>query len=234
MTSVRPTKKSRSAAATPEVAESGGESLSDARRKALIGAAFQVLAERGFEGLRTRDVAALAGMNIATLHYYFAAKEDLIAGVAEELLRRFETLGSSLAIVHPYERLRSELVVIRREFKERPATFAVLNEIWVRASRDPVIAAVCRRIDARWHAFIKEAVVDGQGRGVLRASLSPDGVATLFTAYVRGAVLRLFADPDAKWLKKASDELLTMLEVESPAPVRKAVPVRRPRPGPRR
>jgi len=53
----------------------------DERRRSLVLAAYQLIAEKGFEQLRTRDVAARAGVNIATLHYYFASKEDLIPGV---------------------------------------------------------------------------------------------------------------------------------------------------------
>ena len=48
-------------------------------------AAYKRLAEAGFEGLRTRDVAADAGVNIATLHYYFPSKEALIRGVVAKV-----------------------------------------------------------------------------------------------------------------------------------------------------
>ena len=58
----------------------------ESRRHDLVQAAFRGIAERGFEGLRTRDVAADAGVNIATLHYYFPTKEALIRG--EPSLRR--------------------------------------------------------------------------------------------------------------------------------------------------
>src|SRR5688572_13008474 len=61
----------------------------DDRRLALVAAAYQIVAEVGFEGLRTRDVAARAGVNISTLHYYFATKEMLIQGVVEYLRRLF-------------------------------------------------------------------------------------------------------------------------------------------------
>src|ERR1700737_998675 len=54
------------------------------RLKALVQAAFNQIAERGFEGLRTREVAAGVGLNIATLHYYFPTKESLIRGVGAE------------------------------------------------------------------------------------------------------------------------------------------------------
>lgn len=42
----------------------------DQRRRSLVLAAYQLIAEGGFERLRTRDIAARAGVNIATLHYY--------------------------------------------------------------------------------------------------------------------------------------------------------------------
>ena len=61
----------------------------DERRRALVQVAYDLIAEGGFEGLRTRNVAARVGVNIATLHYYFARKEDLIQGVVEYLLQQF-------------------------------------------------------------------------------------------------------------------------------------------------
>ena len=61
------------------------------RRDALVRAAYNQIAERGFEGLRTREVAGGAGVNIATLHYYFPTKEKLIEGVVEHAMERFRT-----------------------------------------------------------------------------------------------------------------------------------------------
>src|SRR5580692_8395078 len=59
------------------------------RRAALLQAAFDVIAEAGFEGLRTRAVAERAGVNIATLHYYFPSKQALVEGVAQFLGAKF-------------------------------------------------------------------------------------------------------------------------------------------------
>src|SRR5271155_1528905 len=63
-----------------------------ARRKSLLQAAFDVIASSGFEGLRTRAVAERAGVNIATLHYYFPSKQALIEGLAQFLSGIFVTL----------------------------------------------------------------------------------------------------------------------------------------------
>jgi len=67
-------------------------STQERRRQELVLAAFHQIAEHGFEGLRTREVAAEARVNIATLHYYFPTKEALIRGVLEHAM--------SLSLIH--------------------------------------------------------------------------------------------------------------------------------------
>src|SRR6516162_5881165 len=67
----------------------------DDRRDSLVRAAFACLAADGFEGLRTRSVADRAGVNIATLHYYFPTKEALIKGLAEYLASLFVSVHAS-------------------------------------------------------------------------------------------------------------------------------------------
>src|SRR5580693_5729063 len=62
------------------------------RKTALMQATFDVIAESGFEGLRTRAVAERAGVNIATLHYYFPSKQHLIEGLAQFIGANFVTL----------------------------------------------------------------------------------------------------------------------------------------------
>src|SRR3954470_10696985 len=64
----------------------------DDRRAELVEAAYQLIAEKGIEGLRTRDVAARVGINISTLHYHFDTKEKLIAGVVDYATHLFQTV----------------------------------------------------------------------------------------------------------------------------------------------
>ena len=65
--------------------------VSEKRREELVLAAYREIAERGFEGLRTREVANEVGVNIATLHYYFPTKESLIRAVLDHAMGRFRT-----------------------------------------------------------------------------------------------------------------------------------------------
>ncbi|AEJ38774.1 possible transcriptional regulator, TetR family, putative [Sulfobacillus acidophilus TPY] len=58
-------------------------------QEAILAAAFAVAVADGLDGLRTRAVADRAGVNIATLHYYFPHKEDLEQALLHWLLARF-------------------------------------------------------------------------------------------------------------------------------------------------
>jgi AcrR family transcriptional regulator len=51
----------------------------------ILDAALTVFSKHGFDGARTRDIAELAGVNIATLHYHFKSKDNIYGSVIEEI-----------------------------------------------------------------------------------------------------------------------------------------------------
>src|SRR5271155_2591550 len=101
------------------------------RRTALLQAAFDVIAEVGFEGLRTRAVAKLAGVNIATLHYYFPTKQALIEGVAQLMAAKFVLVHGPAPDPTGYaalDRLRQEFSDGRYYLEHEPKLLLVLQE----------------------------------------------------------------------------------------------------------
>src|SRR5437868_11774930 len=135
------------------------------RRQALVAAAFNQIAQRGFEGLRTRDVAAEVGVNIATLHYYFPTKEALIRGVVGHAMGRFRTTfepGGS-----PGRRLVAHLRGVRRLFRDEPELFAVMGELAQRSARDPAIAVIFKETNDTWHATLRGLLRHAQREGLL-------------------------------------------------------------------
>ncbi|MGH2459701.1 MAG: TetR/AcrR family transcriptional regulator [Chloroflexota bacterium] len=147
-------------------------------------AAYERIADAGFEGLRTRDVAADVGVNVATLHYYFPTKEALIRGVVGHALRKFGATmpnGGSAA-----EQLGAHLAAIHRLLKEEPGLFAVLGELALRAPRDAVIADVLRAADEPWHRVLRELVRHSVQEGRIDPRVDPDDAAALIAATIRG------------------------------------------------
>ena len=61
----------------------------------ILVAARQVFELKGFEGARMQEIADLAGINRALLHYYFRSKEKMFERIFDEALERFMPLLST-------------------------------------------------------------------------------------------------------------------------------------------
>lgn len=64
----------------------------DKKREELLDVAITTLAHEGYSGLSIRKVAQNAGGSTGTITYYFANKDELILGIADELFKRFEAI----------------------------------------------------------------------------------------------------------------------------------------------
>ncbi len=162
----------------------------DERRLALTRAAYRLIAARGFEGLRVRDVAADVGVNIATLHYYFPTKEGLIRAVVDHLVGRIvatTTGGTGTA----GERLRANLARVRAYMRDDPDLFVVLSELLLRARRDAAIHAALKPSQDDWRAYLRGLLAEGVARGEFRPDLDADGAALAIMAIFKGMTLQL-------------------------------------------
>ncbi len=157
------------------------------RRQELVLAAYQQLAQRGFEGLRTREVAAQVGVNVATLHYYFPTKELLIRAVLAHAMERFrstmEVSGSTGAM------LRAHFDGLRRLQREEPELFAVMGELALRSARDPAIRELYQETTDVWRRTIRGLLVRAGKDGSLPVPGDPDAKASLVVAAVTGACM---------------------------------------------
>ena len=157
------------------------------RRSALAAAAFRRIADGGFEGLRTRDVAADAGVNIATLHYYFPTKEALIRSVIGHAMQRFrETMPQGGS---PVAQLRGHLRAIARLLKEDHQLWAVMGELVLRAPRDADLAHVVRQTDVYWHRTLRDLIAGAISEGAIDPGLDADDAATLLIVAIKGLSL---------------------------------------------
>jgi AcrR family transcriptional regulator len=164
------------------------------RQQALVQAAFIQIAERGFEGLRTREVAAGVGLNIATLHYYFPTKEALIRGVVAHAMDRFR---STLA-PHgsPADQLRNHLRAVRKLLRDEPEVGAVMGELALRSARDPALARIMAEAFQAWHQTLRGLLRRAARAGHLARDLDNDDVAALIMATLTSATLPSTASAD--------------------------------------
>jgi len=162
----------------------------DERRRSLVVAAYQVIAEKGLEHLRTRDIAARAGVNIATLHYHFASKEALITSVVDYVLQMFSTPPPSLPeLTHatPWDRMRSMFLEIEYRLRVTPELFIVLSEFGLRSPRSPSLQPALRKLDEAWSSYIKQVLMDGIQQGQFRADLDTESTTKVLIIVLKGA-----------------------------------------------
>ena len=179
---------------------------SDRKRKELVDAAYERIAAAGFEGLRTRDVAGAAGVNIATLHYYFPTKEALVRAVIGHAMSRFAS--TLVAGGSPAEQLRAHFAGLRRLVRTEPQLMAVMGELALRSSRDPALATILRQGDDAWHTWLLRLLRPAAKDGVLPAGREPSDVAALVMATLRG----LYMLPAESRNPKRGEQALRELE----------------------
>src|SRR3984957_16667551 len=160
------------------------------RRRALLQAAFDVVAEVGFEGLRTRAVAQRAGVNIATLHYYFPSKQHLIEGLAQLIGAKFVTLHGRPprpSGLPSLDRLRQEFSDGRFYFKHHPEMLLVLQEFALRGKRDPEVQKTVEQMNAHWRDGIARMVEAGVADGTFRDDIPPGEMISMLMSIFGGA-----------------------------------------------
>lgn len=105
-----------SAARSPGATKKGIET-----RARIIRGAIEAVESEGMESLTTRKIAARAGVQLATLHYYFDSKESLMLAVLEDLVSDMSTrYTSSVNSADMDDRIAQLIRLIWRYIGENP------------------------------------------------------------------------------------------------------------------
>jgi AcrR family transcriptional regulator len=185
---------------------------SHARRAALVSAAYDLVAQHGLEGLRTRDIAARAGVNIATLHYYFATKETLLAAVVAHVTQLFRSLHAPLPpSATAFDELRHLLLGQARRRRAESRVDVVMHELMLRSRRDKQVRKAFAALLAGWRAVVEDIVRRCKRERSIRADATPETAAAIITAFIIGANLELGIAPTTFAFGRTARQLLAWL-----------------------
>ena len=145
---------------------------SDNRLPLLLDEAARLFRAQGFHGTSIRDIVRAVDMLPGSLYYHFAAKEDLLAAVYAEGVRRISDRVNAAVLrkTDPWERLEAACIAHLEALLEESDYAQVV--IRVRPGDVPAIAAtLLAQRDTYEQLFIE--LVDGLplARGVDRRSL---------------------------------------------------------------
>jgi AcrR family transcriptional regulator len=151
----------------------------DDRKRAIAAAARSLIVEKGFEGLRTREIADRVGINIATLHYHIPTKEALIELVARSMQEDFmlQHQREPRAGLTPTLQLQLEIRQFRETRRDNPELLLVMEEMSRRARHDDNVARYITPMRSYWLEQIAEILTAGVADGSFRADLEPRAAA---------------------------------------------------------
>lgn len=198
-------------------AEDGEPSKGSVRKQELALVAYRLLAERGFEGLRVREVAATAGINIATLHYYFPSKEDLIHAVGEHLFQQFLTVTAPLPEGYqdtPDQQILQVFRDMQYQLAQVPDLFIVMNELHLHALRDPAVHALLQKLNDQWQAHLAWICTAGMQQGLFRSDIDAQDFARAIIALLKGISLQAASHLDGPDLEALGTRIVDWLKNE--------------------
>jgi AcrR family transcriptional regulator len=165
--------------------------LSDRAR--IIDAFFTLLAEKAFENIEYAEIAARAGVSLATLRNEFGSKFSIIAAYVKAIDRRvLEGVDADMAEEPPRERLFD---VLMRRLEELSPDQAALRSLMRSARRYPSLALSLNALAVQSQQWMLTAANIGAAgpQGLVRAQ----GLALLFAG-----VLRIFVHDEDEGLSK--------------------------------
>jgi TetR/AcrR family fatty acid metabolism transcriptional regulator len=150
------------------------------KRDAILRAATDVFAERGFFNAQVADVARAAGVAAGTVYLYFRGKDDLLVSIFERTMR--EAISDGRACVAPLRDPIQQLRAVARVHLDRMGTdrsLAVVFQVELRQSTkfmEQFSATLLRE----YLGIIRGIIVAGQASGAFRREINATLAAKLF------------------------------------------------------
>jgi AcrR family transcriptional regulator len=126
----------------------GGSMKEQEKREKIIQAAYQVLAERGYDAASTKEIAKAAGVAQGLIGYYFSNKDTLFA---EVFRRESERYCESLPFIREQgerevsaESIRAVLKVPKSRAEDDPSWIKLRYELYALGMRNEAVSANIR------------------------------------------------------------------------------------------
>jgi len=150
------------------------------KRDAILRAATKVFAQNGYFQSQVADVARVAGVAAGTVYLYFKGKDDLLVSIFERSMGEVLAEGRAAleGIADPAERLR-QLAHMHLGRLGRDRDLAVVFQVELRQSVK-FMERFSESFLQDYFKLIRQAIADGQQRGVFRKDLSATTATKIF------------------------------------------------------
>ena len=146
----------------------------------ILRGATKVFAEHGFFNAQVADVAREAGVASGTVYLYFRSKDDLLMSIFERTMREAIAEGRAAiaAVDDPVERLR-QIARLHLGRMGRDRDLAIVFQVELRQSTK-FMEQFSSTALREYLGIIRDAIADGQLRGLFRDGMSATVAAKVF------------------------------------------------------
>ncbi|MBK7604864.1 MAG: TetR/AcrR family transcriptional regulator [Saprospiraceae bacterium] len=143
------------------------------KKTSILEAAIKLFSTKGYDAASVRDIAELAGVNLAMISYYFGSKEKLMESLFHEKMDaskiKIETIlkDTSLTPFEKVERMLSDYVskvVANQSFYKIMLYEQVLKQ-------NPVILKLIKELKLNYAFLTSELIKEGQRSGDFKKKL---------------------------------------------------------------
>lgn len=176
----------------------GGAEATGERRAQLLAAAIRVLARAGLAETTTRKIAAEAGINQATLLYYFGSKDDLLFAVLQEMMRATQEIA--LQRVPEAANLRDAVAGAIRAFwghvEATPELQIMQYELTLYALRNPEAAWLAKEQYAGYSGVVETLLREICAAAGQTSAIPFDALARFIVGGLDGIILQFVSNRD--------------------------------------
>ncbi len=169
-------------------------------RHALLQAALEVFAERGYRDATIDEIAAAAGYSKGAVYWHFDGKDDLFFALLEERVDRpIRESIELLASAPPDHDMAPEATRLFAELLGEERQIVLLDhEYWSLAARDPRLRArYARRQREMERAFARAIEARAAHLGTPKAAENAEELATMMLSLARGLGREKLISPGA-------------------------------------
>jgi len=175
------------------------------RRSALVRAALRVVADTGVSNATTRAIVAEAGMSLASFHYAFESRDELMAELIRHVVEQEATAvlppptGAAPARGEPEplrQVLRDGLQRYLDHLRHDPLREKAMLELTQYALRSPMMRPLALAQYQRYHALAAEALESAARRSGSVWLLPVGEIARLLVALTDGVTIAWLVDRD--------------------------------------
>src|SRR5437660_5947869 len=150
------------------------------KRDAILRAAIDVFADRGFFSAQVADIARAAGVAAGTVYLYFKSKDDLLVSIFDRSMR--DGLAAGRAAVANLDDPRERLRRLARAHLARlggDRNLAVVFQVELRQSTK-FMERFSSTLLRDYLGLIRDAIADGQHAGAFRGDIKATVAAKVF------------------------------------------------------